>query len=319
MRIQLPGHRSFLEPATTAAGTSAGTSAPGSSAHPRGSSSSSAVASLNNGGTGGGGVMLEEFSIVPDFADAASTQTPLATERDRERMALPAFGQATPRELPQLDPASMLTPAISSAVLSPPMALATPATAALDGGSVSANASAGAEPAPGDHVQPSGDIGPNEVTRLSSVVAKGGRHALIKQKSVAGSSEISISRIESIEQPDECEAIPAGAASSAAASALGSTKDILRITAKEVQRGGGNGGLFSSSMEWETLVDARNPFNLRFVHDEELEAQFQADFFRRFLDPNRRGHLLAGRLAAARARAHCVLVYASLFVSRSSA
>lgn len=291
MRIQLPGHRSFLEPVATAAaasagagaGASAGTSGPVPSAHPRGSSSSSAVASLNNGA---GGVMLEEFSIVPDFAD---TQTPLATYR--ERLALGTFGQNTPRDPPhtQPDPASsstLLTPAISSAVLSPPLA-APPSTVAPDGTGVG-----GADPAPGDHVQPTGAIGPNEVTRLSSVVAKGGRHALIKQKSVMGSSEISVSTVESIDQPDgEAPAAPASALSSVHGAGAGTARDILRITAKEVQRGGGNGGLFSSSMEWDSLVDARNPFNLRFVHDPELEAQFQADFFRRFLEPNRRGLL----------------------------
>ena len=65
-------------------------------------------------------------------------------------------------------------------------------------------------------------------------------------------------------------------------------KDVLRITAKDAQM---DSSLFNSNLEFDALTDPHNPLQLRFIHAPALEAEFQEDFFRKFLEPNRRGLL----------------------------
>jgi class 3 adenylate cyclase len=92
-------------------------------------------------------------------------------------------------------------------------------------------------------------------------------------------------------------ATPAANPGTPAASGLGSvaglsspngtsgSQAIMRITAKDVSVGE---GLFSSSMEWNQLVNTNNPLALAF-QDTALEKQFQSHFFTKYLVPNRRG------------------------------
>lgn len=195
-------------------------------------------------------VQLETINVVPAFALAADTHLASASSSFTNATATPPLAAPKADRVSPIAPMLVFPHSHRSASVPLPEMLST-------GPQLLRAASVDAEPTPGMEVQPRGGLVPNEVIRLTGITSP--RERLAKRASMLS--------------------VKSGLVESTA-------KDVLRITAKNVQV-----EVLFDTIEWDTLIDAKNPLSLHFKYHPELEAQFQQDFFQRYLAPNRRGLL----------------------------